>query len=157
MRSSSSSLAIITCSFVAISCTPPSETPPAQLDQRVAVPAVGDGVLQFVMPEQVIPAGADVTLCFIPSNLPASDVLLSSFESVRAGVAVHADAMMSVIPRDAGQVFDCTNPEELVTLTPLFLPNALLPPGFVVRMVAGKELVIRTHYVNDTGSDVLVA
>src|SRR5688572_14913657 len=123
MRSSSSAFAIVSCSFVALSCTPPSETP-AQIDQRVAVPAASEDVLQFVMPEQVIPAGADVTLCFIPSGLPTSDVLLSSFESVRANIAVHADAMMSVIPRDAGVVFDCTNPEELVTLTPLFLPNA---------------------------------
>ena len=137
-------------------CTPVDHGGAGEIDQRVAVPAAPDGGLQFVMPDTVVKAGDDVILCFIPDSALTADFLAKSFESVHAGIAVHVDVMLSIIPRTP-QIFDCTDPQLTATLTPLFLPGLALPDAHAVRLPAATPLVIRTHYKNDTGHDVRVA
>src|SRR5688500_693885 len=106
------SITLLVLAF-SLACTPtsPSDDTGA-LDQRINDAEPG-GVLQLELPEATIPAGADTILCFIPAEEIAQDVLASAFESVHAPIATHVDAMVSLIPRQPNQAFDCANPQML--------------------------------------------
>jgi hypothetical protein len=123
-------------------------------------PAAGEG-LQFVMPETVIKQGEEKMICWIPDFEVTETLFVSRFEGLQADVGHHVVALQSAIPREVGSTFDCTQIEQMASMRPLVLPDPTdtptLPPGFAVRMDAGAKIVIQSHYVNYTDSDILVA
>src|SRR6185295_14281342 len=95
------------------------------VNDRVTVPpplSASEG-LQFVMPDTVIPAGAERMTCWVPDYTPDQDYEVASFEPLQGVYGHHVLAMVSGIPRKAGQVFDCTDAEDMASLRPLILPD----------------------------------
>jgi len=133
-------------------------TPPA--DHRTEIPEAPAGAFQFVMPETVIPAGEERMVCWIPDWVPEQDYLVSQFVGLQGAFGHHVVALQSGVPRSAGDSFDCTNLESMVSLEPLILPDPendkLLPDGFAVRLPEGARIVIQSHYVNVSSDDILV-
>lgn len=165
MRPSST---LIPLSVVAALCAC-VETPPAADGPVVnhatppdPAPAEGEGV-RLVMPPSVVPAGKEVMTCWTPDWVPDEDVLLEGFDSFQGGGGHHLIAFMSAIPRQPGEVFDCTSLETMTTIRPLAVPSggdgaglSVLPEGAVVRIPADTIVVMQSHYVNATEDDVEV-
>ena len=144
------------------------QAPPAlkgPVDERVAIPpapAPGEGV-QILLPERVVPAGSDQMWCIVTDFAPEADVLIKSFEAYQGPLGHHLFGMKSAIPRTAGEQFDCTSVDQMTTLEPLISPNTaskegngkLLSDDFTVRIPAGTQVIIQSHYVNVSPDDIL--
>jgi len=134
------------------------------VNDRVTVPpplSASEG-LQFVMPDTVIPAGAERMTCWVPDYTPDQDYEVASFEPLQGVYGHHVLAMVSGIPRKAGQVFDCTDAEDMASLRPLILPDrgesqALLPPGFAVKLPKDARIVFQSHHINTSEHDLVEA
>ena len=150
---------------LALACGEPSAVGP--LDQRAIAPAApaADLGMQVVGPEIVIPAGQEQMICWVP-DLPADvvDRLIKRFETVQGASGHHLVAMKSMIPRAPGEVFDCTTANNMATIQPLLTSNTenkegtlnLLTDDFAVRIPAGTQLVMQSHYVNVEVSDIVI-
>ena len=152
--------------FLAVGC--PNGAPPdhGPVDERVAIPPApeaGKGV-QILLPERVVPTGADQMWCVVSDFAPDQDVLIKSFEAYQGPLGHHLFGMKSAIPRTAGEEFDCTTVDQMTTLEPLISPNTtdkegngtLLTDEFTVRIPANTQVIIQSHYVNVSTSDILV-
>ncbi len=132
-------------------------------DYRVEVPeapAEGEGV-QLVMSEWTVPSGTELMWCWVADWVPDRDYFVNSFESFQAGVGGHhLVALGATVPFDAGYSFDCTNVESMSALEPLVLPgsdsSSQVPEGMGVRVNAGAQVIIQSHYINYTNEDMLV-
>jgi hypothetical protein len=133
------------------------------IDHRVEIPtppAVDVG-LQFVQPEQVIPPGSEVMTCWVPDWVPDRDYFVKRFTGLQGTGGHHVVALTSAVPREAGEVFDCTDIESLAGFRPLILPDLadrdLLPDDMYVRLPADAKIVIQSHYVNYSDRAIRVA
>ncbi|HEY4223276.1 MAG TPA: hypothetical protein VGO62_18085 [Myxococcota bacterium] len=158
-------IAIVTASafaLAAVACGNPSTDKNVDnaIDERAALLPTPANGLALVMPvDKVIPAGGDQMWCWVP-ELPAgalaADQLVVHADGAQGAGGHHVFVYMSAIPRKAGDVFDCTNVEEMVTMTPLLAPvtassptfGKTLPPGYAIRMPKDATLVVQSHYVN---------
>lgn len=158
---------IVACTAAACgaACGAPSAGP-QPTDLRLAIgpaPAAGLGI-QVVSPDMVIAKGGDKMTCWVPDVTFTQDRLIKAFDTFQSENGHHLFGMASVIPRQPGEVFDCTNVEDMSTVQPLVNPTSgnkegtlnLLPPEFAVRIKAGTQLVVQSHYVNVTDNDILV-
>lgn len=133
------------------------------LDHRAEIPeppAAGEG-FQFVQPEMTVPPGSEVMTCWVPDFVPDRDYFIKRFTGVQGAGGHHVVALTSAIPREPGEVFDCTAIESLAGFRPLILPELadrpLLPEDMYVRLPAGKKIVIQSHYINYEDVPIRVA
>lgn len=129
----------------------------AFIDQRVSPPpppAEGEGI-QIVTPELSIEPGTDVMWCYVPAFSPDEDVLVKGASGLQGASGHHIVLLQSGIPREPGTTFDCTQSEAMASLRPLIVPTTevneglgILPEGFAIRMKAGAQIVMQSHYVN---------
>jgi len=133
-------------------------------DNRVEIPAAPDvdSGLQFVMPEWTVPAGEELMWCWVSEWIPEQDVMVTGFQGFQAELGGHhLVALGTSVPFEANYAYDCTDLDSMNALEPLVLPDpgqqSHLPDGYAVRVPAGNQIVIQSHYVNYTDSDLLVA
>jgi hypothetical protein len=148
--------ALASVSLAVLGCDPP-ESVDDVIDQRVAIPEPPANGLQVVGPDIEIPPGEDQMWCWVP-EMPArdADVLVDRFETFQGGAGHHLLAMRSIIPRQPGEIFDCTSLDNMSTVRPLFTPNTsnsegtfnLLTSDFAVRLPKDAQIVMQSHYVN---------
>jgi hypothetical protein len=152
-------LAAVALSVLAGCGAPPPKTDNVIDETSKLLPPPKNGI-QLVMPkEEIIKAGGDQMWCWVP-EVPAgttdSDHLVTIASGAQGGGGHHLFVFMAAIPRKTGDVFDCTQVEEMVTLRPLIAPlsptsptfGKVLPEGYAIRMPAGAQLVVQSHYVN---------
>jgi len=156
------SLAVLACTAACTNDTTGGSSEEV-LDYRVEVPEappIEEGI-QFVQPDTIIPPGEERMTCWVPEWVPERDYFVTTFEAEQGVGGHHAVALRSAVPREPGDVFDCTNIESLAGFRPLILPDpedgALLPDGFHVRLRAGSDVVIQSHYINYTDKPMKVA
>lgn len=143
--------------------TEPHEPGDDVLDRRVeipAAPAASEGV-QLIMDEFRVAPGAEVMWCYVAAWSPTEDVLINSFRGFQnAEGGHHLVALGAQVPFEPGYSFDCTNIESMQSLEPLVLPEpgdtSYLPDGYAVRVQAGANVVIQSHYINYTAQELLV-
>jgi len=149
-------------SFACPEAPPPDNTE----DQRVNIPdapAESDG-FQLVGPEITIPAGGDKMWCWVPEFTPTQDKLIKEFQTFQGASGHHLLAMRSVIPRQPGELFDCTTQEGMVSIEPLISPNSqnkegtvnLLSDDFAIRLPANTQIVMQSHYVNTRPNPIII-
>jgi hypothetical protein len=141
------------------------------LDGRVEVPeppADGEG-LQFVQPEFDVPPGKEVQHCWVPDWVPEEDVFIRSFLGLQSGMGHHMVALTALTPQEPGTQYDCTELESMVGLNPLIVPDnapgemerdpalRLFPDDFMVRIPAGSNIVVQSHYVNISDQPLRIA
>lgn len=151
----------------ALACLPAPPDLDAAIDQRVeipAAPAAGAG-FQLIGPEITIPAGGDQMWCWVPDLAPDTvDHLVKDFVTFQGRSGHHLLAMKSVVPRQPNDVFDCTSVEGMSSVEPLMSPSTqnsegtvnLLSDDFAVRVPAGTQIVMQSHYVNVETKPILV-
>ncbi len=131
----------------------------ARLDATQFTPSATRQV--FAQPELVISPGTEVMQCWVVDWTPDEDIYIRAFKGHQALGGHHVAAFSSAFPREPGATFDCTDNEDMVSLSPLILPDPegenLLPPGFAVRLPAKTNIVIQSHYLNTTDRDMLVS
>src|SRR5207248_1341275 len=89
------------------------------LDERVAIPAKPANGVQLVMPEETLAAGGDKMFCWVGDYSAPQDELIVQADGLQGKAGHHIFIFTSVIPRKAGDVFDCTSNESMATLEPL--------------------------------------
>ena len=136
----------------------------APTDNRVAIPDAPDSGLgmQFVMPEWTVPAGEELMWCWVTEWTPEQDVMVTGFQGFQAELGGHhLVALGTSVPFEANYAYDCTDLDSMNALEPLVLPDpgqqSHLPEGYAVRVPAGNQVVLQSHYVNYTDQDLLVA
>ena len=140
----------------AVACGAPPPPPSDTLDERVEIPDAPTNGLQLVMPESEIGAGEDKQLCWVGPAAGDTDQLIESAVGFQGKAGHHTFVFTTVIPRHAGDIFDCTASEAMVTIKPLMAPLVgkniglakLVPDGYAIRLKAGQQIVIQSHYVN---------
>ncbi len=133
------------------------------LDRRVEIPAApaeSEGV-QLVMDEFRVGPGEEVMWCYVAAWSPSEDVLINSFQGWQHEEGGHhLVALGAQVPFEPGYNFDCTNIESMQSLEPLVLPEpgdtSYLPDGYAVRVRAGANVIIQSHYINYTAQEILV-
>jgi hypothetical protein len=152
---------LVACDNMTATDEDPNDNAPQPADHRVTVGPAPENGVQFVMPETVIAAGEERMICWIPDWVPETDYFVEQFEGLQSALGHHVVALTSGIPRNAGDVFDCTDIESMTTISPLILPDLetepLLPDGFAVKLPQDAKIVIQSHYVNYAEEDILVA
>jgi hypothetical protein len=153
-------LAIAVPALLALAC---GQQPPKSSDvideTAKPLPPPTHGV-QLVMPkEATIKAGGDQMWCWVP-EVPAgtldTDQLVTVAAGSQGGGGHHLFVFMTLVPRKTGDIFDCTQVEQMVTMQPLVAPlsptsptfGKVLPEGYAIRIPAGAQLVVQSHYVN---------
>jgi len=149
----------------------PATGPEDFLDGQVEVPeppAEGEG-LQFVQSAFDVPPGKEVQHCWVPDWVPSEDVFIKQFIGLQSGMGHHMVALTSLTPQTPGTSYDCTELESMVGLNPLLVPAnspgstepeeglRLFPDDFMVRVPAGSNIVIQSHYVNISDQPLRVA
>ena len=157
---------IIAVPFLALGCVEGPDVD-AAIDQRVEIPAApaeAEG-FQLIGPEITIPSGADQMWCWVPDlGVAEVDHLIKNFVTYQGASGHHLLAMKSVIPRQVGDVFDCTTADGMSSVEPLITPSTqnsegtvnLLSDDFAVRLAAGTQIVMQSHYVNVETKPILV-
>jgi hypothetical protein len=145
---------------------PEAEPPPPEgpQDQRVEIPPAPDFGIQVIGPEITIPSGSDHMFCWVPDVTVSEDHLVKSFDAFQGPSGHHLIAMKSVVPRQPGDVFDCTEITQMTTIEPLIVSNSankegtgnLLTDEFAVRLPANEQIIMQSHYVNVTTHDILI-
>ncbi len=150
----------------AVACVEGAPPPPDTIDERVPLPdapAPGDG-FQLVGPEITIPGGGDQMWCWVPDFTATEEHLVDRVETYQGSNGHHMLAMRSIIPRQPGDLFDCTSSEAMASVEPFMTPNQqnkegtvnLLNDQLAVRLPAGTTLVMQSHYVNINPEPILV-
>ena len=133
-------------------------------DRRVVIPeppAASEGV-QIVMDDFTVPPGSEVMWCYVAAWSPDEDTLINSFKGWQniEGGGHHLVALGAQVPYEPGYNFDCTNIESMQSLEPLVLPEpgdtSYLPDGYAVRVAAGSNVIIQSHYINYTAQEMVV-
>jgi hypothetical protein len=148
-------------------CAETGDSEPEFNDQRVTPGTPLDPLLgrQFVMPEMTVPPGEERAICWVPKWEPDRDYLVSDFTSYQGSMGHHLFAFTSLIPRRAGDTFDCTSLQSMSTIKPLLSVTEAqaggeaagfigLPDDFVIRLKQGTQIVFQSHYINT--SDKLI-
>jgi hypothetical protein len=145
-------------------CVEPAAEP-VVVDMRATAPEVANG-FQLRFPEKVIAVGADVQTCFVPDIEFDEDVYVVQADAYQGDVGHHVQIYGSAVPRRPGEFFDCSDLSVMSSLLPLVTPNhplkesdnsKQLPENFYVKIPAGSRIVMQSHYVNYTDSDINTA
>ena len=135
---------------------------PADFRVEIPDPPGADEGVQIVMDDFIVPPGEEVMWCYVAAWSPAEDVLINSFRGWQnlEGGGHHLVALGAQVPYEPGYNFDCTNLESMQSLEPLVLPEpgdtSYLPDGYAVRVPAGANVVIQSHYINYTAEPMVV-
>lgn len=159
--------ALLVVPLFALGCpeAPPPPPPVDTLDERAELLAPPANGVQLVGPEATIEGGADKMLCWVPDIVaPDVDTLVKHADGAQGAAGHHLFVFMTLIPRHAGDVFDCTQVEQMVTLVPLMSPitptsptfGQTMPAGYAIRWPANAQLVVQSHYVNVNPQAVLI-
>lgn len=155
MKFASCSAALL-AGAVVVGCTPPPvvEDPPIIDDRAQPTPFDGNGIELRQPPMQVEP-GKDLHTCWVPEFVPDTDLIVKKSLAFQGTSGHHVAVFGSVIPRQPGEVFDCTALESMATMSPLIIPDLpnvtnerILPDGFAVRVPAGQTIVVQSHIIN---------
>jgi hypothetical protein len=135
-------------------------------DQRAELPPapLPEEGFQVVGPDIVIPAGEDKMFCWVPDISFTEDRLVKKFETYQGPLGHHLFGMKSAIPRQPGEMFDCSTVDQMSTLEPMISPTTankegageLLSDDFAVRIPAGAQIIMQSHYVNITDHDIVI-
>lgn len=113
------------------------------------------GARRIELDETIVPPYADQQTCFYQPQ-EAADGFLAHFDGYQGEGGHHVLLFRSLFPKPAGTIEDCSNPESMATLIPVISQSAELPPGMAIRVAAGTQLVVQSHYVNTTERELRV-
>ena len=162
-------------SLAAFACSPSSGTDAAvaaedtggPINLTVEIPPVGDGQLQFVSPEIVIPPYTEVLLCYF-GTYDGPDIGVTGMTTRSHEDVTHHSGVMGVYDDQFadGELVDCIGQglEGMNIYTPLFFPVGIdweggdpipadanylnLPPGSGFRINQGQRWTLDLHYIN---------
>lgn len=134
----------------------PETTPstPAEsnvLDVRQEIPPEEEGMFNLVGPEQEVPAYEEVMYCSYISNTTGQDLIVPYADVYQGKFGHHATLLTSDDHKPDGTVEDCTSNASMANLHVYFIAGFELPEGDAVRIPAGTQFVLQSHYLN-TGS-----
>jgi hypothetical protein len=150
---------------VVAACAPTSVDELPVVDMRAKAPDVVHG-FQLKAPTTRVEVGQDIETCFVPDITFDHDVYVAQADAYQGSVGHHVQLFGSAVPRKKGEVFDCSDLSTMSTLLPLVTPNhpqketdnkTQLPDNFYVRIPAGSEIVMQSHYVNYTDNPIDIA
>jgi hypothetical protein len=145
------SLALATA---ALSCNP-SRAPWSY--QR---PTTAPGDLLLETPEFTVPAGAEVTMCTYTTSDATSDIITRELRNYQAPGGHHV-VLFYTTARQTPGVHECTEREmsnwRFIGGGQESQESALsLPPGIGIKIPAGAQLVLQSHYLNTTAAPARV-
>jgi hypothetical protein len=161
--------------IIALGCTPVllalgcAQPEPEPVDGRVEVPEPPADGFQLVSPDIVIPPGEDKMMCWVPDIEITEPMRVKQMIGLQNGMGHHLAGFLSSVPRQAGEVFDCTQLESMTTIEPFLVPAnepgtteaveglQLFPEGFAVNVPAGARMVFQSHYINIGDEPMVVA
>lgn len=135
------------------------------VDMKAVAPDVEHG-FQLKAPVSVIEVGQDVQTCFVPDFDVDEDLFVVRANAYQGAVGHHVQLYASAVPRTPGETFDCTDLSVMSSMLPLITPNhplkeldekKALPEGFFIRIPAGSNIVMQSHYVNYTDNPIEIA
>lgn len=128
----------------------PAPTPETlePLDLRVELPAPDPHYLDFAAGESVIPPGEDRMICTHVRYDGPEDDAFEYVDSVQGKYGHHVVLLGAKNPLPPGTVEDCSRPEDMNKYDAYTIGDQELPPGYGVRLPAGKAMVVQAHYVN---------
>lgn len=138
------------------------------IDQRVELAPPQEGSVRIQLPELIVPAGEELQTCWVADWVAEEDTLVEALVTYQGSMGHHLAVLASVVPREPGEVFDCTQLESMTNLRPAVLPDTVhqgdevsevykLPDNFAVRVPANTTLVFQSHYVNVSNKDAVTA
>jgi hypothetical protein len=150
--------------LAAVACEQPVPPPVDLIDDRARpTPMQGSGI-ELVQPEVEVDSGQDVHWCWVPEFVPETDLIVKKSTAFQGASGHHVAVFASIIPRQPGEVFDCTALESMATMSPLIIPDLpnvtnerILPDGFAVRVPAGQTIVVQSHLINAQTTKIKVA
>jgi hypothetical protein len=123
------------------------------VDERVEIPADGDGALNFVGPEFVVEPGQDVLMCMWV-EYEGDDVAYRNAFSRQGKGGHHVILFGAKEPKPSGTVEDCSD-GDMSKFDLLMIPQEL-PQGYGTKLTGGRHIVIQSHYINTTMEPILV-
>jgi hypothetical protein len=127
--------------------------PDVELIDGFDPPPPGDGQIQFIIPPiRDVPPGADLTYCTYLDYAVPADLDITEYHGFQSDNGAHHVILYGVANREAANTHLCTE-EDMVNSRYLAgggaeSPPADLPEGIVLRMRAGAQLMIQTHWIN---------
>lgn len=136
--------------LTALSCGP-SNTP-----WSYRRPPVASGDILLETPEFTVAAGAEITMCTYTAMDATSDVITRELRNYQ-GPGGHHVVLFYTTARQPPGVHECSEDEmsnwRFIGGGQESQESALtLPPGIGIKIPAGAQLVLQSHYLNTTGS-----
>lgn len=138
--------------LLGLACTNPA-TPDVKTDFPNP-PSLPEHGIELSMPEIVLEPGQDITWCYVPEFDSTEDIVVKRAVAYQGGSGHHMAVYRSGVPRQPGELFDCTSLESMVSMLPLVIPDVanhdlrVMPEGFGVRVPAGSAIVLQAHLIN---------
>lgn len=131
--------------------TPPHDE---MQDDFASPPAAPASALVMSLEEQTIASGAERIICHY-FEATSEELLLTAFGGYQGQYGHHLALFQSSAPERPGTIRDCSEAADMLTLIPI-LADVDLEPGLAVRVPAGTQLVLQSHYINSSTHEIRV-
>jgi len=150
-------------------CNPGADDSAADVvDLRGDFPDAPEGGVQFVTPDQTIPAYTEKQWCYF-DTYTGPDVAITDVDTWQSQYGHHIQLLSTQNTVDEfpdGDAFDCTDRSTLpmTDMDPIYIaqPEEVghtdmhLPEGMGVELESGTRIVLQSHYLNTSEDDILV-
>lgn len=137
-------------------CGAATEEPPQNTAKQdfAAAPAPSADTLELKLAEQIIPPGEERIICHYLEKT-TQELLLTEFKGYQGKFGHHVALFEPLEQVAPGTVRDCSEAKDMLTLMPI-LADVELSDGLAVKVPAGTQIVLQSHYVNTTQEPIAV-
>lgn len=125
------------------------------LDVRAEIPEPAEGFYDLVGPEVEIAPYTETMYCSYLANDTGEDLIVPYVDTSQGEYGHHMTLLASDNPKPDGTVEDCTDVSDMKDLHVYVIGDFELPEGAAVRIPAGKQFVLQSHYVNTNERPIL--
>lgn len=147
--------------------SPTPDVSPTPVNLVGDLPAPPEGALEFYSPEWVIPAKSEKQFCVV-AEYTGEDTGISAAYHYQSNYGHHVLFMSTTLDAEkypVGTEFDCTGAQNnmMAELLPIYLTilegnqsTLELPEGMGVKLRSHTRVVIQSHYLNTSDTDIRV-
>ncbi len=125
---------------------------------RQCFPAADDGVMRIYSPPLTIPPRSEIQLCSYLDVFPDEDVVFRSMSALQMAGGHHSGVGVAFSAVDDPTPQDCTTNMTNMRFTAGTFAGqpAIVPESVVLRLPAGMQIVVQSHYINPTDEPMVV-